>query len=430
MFNKLRARLALAYVLLAGVVLLAVTLYCLGMAERESARAAQSAFESGVNAILNKLQSDKTLSHAWLAQTEAGENQILLIEDGGAPLAFRGAYTPKTKRDVLLKRALASPAARSLSLPIGSLVPQTVFFQIIGDASERYLSAVSLLPASGKTPLRVTVLRDMTETDARVRRQRAAVLLGALAGLAALALIGWVYSGRTVKPARESHIRQVEFTAMASHELKTPLAVITASVDALHTAPDAASRDVLLSNLSGESLRMARLVDDLLLLSRSDAGALPMQREKVDLEGLLIECYERFLPVAAEKGIALSIRVPDTGLPAVPGDRERLYQALSILLDNALFYTPAGGHVRLGGDARAKNARIWVEDDGPGIPDDQKKKVFERFYRADAARNDRAHAGLGLSIAREIARLHGGRIELTDAPGHGARFTLALTIKF
>lgn len=441
MLKPLRRKLALAYALMAGVVLALVSFACLRTAENQLNLAAQSAFESGVNSVIYKLQSDRTLwpedagtadeshpidrtlSHAWLAQSEAGARQIIFIEEGGVPLSFRGAWTPETDRAALIERALAQSDALGLGLPLGSLEPAGVSFELQGDTGDRYLASVTLIPTIGQT-MRAAVIKDMASEDARVRQQRKTVLLLASAGLVLLMGSGWLYSGRAVKPAEENHRRQVEFIALASHELKAPLAVITASADALKGG----EQDALLHNITGESARMARLVDDLLLLSRADAKTWSLRKTPVDADTLLIECYELFRPLAAAKGLDLAIDLPDARLPALYGDMERLKQALSVVLDNALSYTPAGGHVVLRARATGRRLLVEVTDDGPGVPHEQKLRVFDRFYRAEASHTDRNHVGLGLSIARELVQLHGGRIMLEDAHPHGARFILELPI--
>ena len=145
----------------------------------------------------------------------------------------------------------------------------------------------------------------------------------------------------------------------------------------------------------------------------------------VDADTLLITQYELFEKLAAQRQISLAVSLPeDAPLPRIYGDEQRLCQVLSILIDNALSYTPAGGRVVLGAKGEGGNVLLSVSDDGPGIPDAEKQRIFERFYRADGSRSKKDHHGLGLSIAREIVSLHHGRLEVRDAPGGcGSVFT-------
>ncbi len=174
---------------------------------------------------------------------------------------------------------------------------------------------------------------------------------------------------------------------------------------------------------------MARLVDDLLLLSNADSKTWTIQAEGVSLDALLIDVTDSFLPMANAGGQSLSLKLPDTSSPTVKGDGERLAQVVSILLDNALTYTPAGGTVEVSLDERSGYIYITVADSGIGIPDEHKKNIFDRFYRIDKARSGKDHYGLGLSVATEIVRLHHGQISVRDSKAGGAEFVIRLAAK-
>ncbi|MBI3762436.1 MAG: HAMP domain-containing protein [Chloroflexi bacterium] len=220
---------------------------------------------------------------------------------------------------------------------------------------------------------------------------------------------------------------QRRFVADVSHELRTPLTAILGNVDLLRRigADDRDSLDAIQS----EAERMSRLVGDLLLLAQAEAGTLPVAREPVELDTLLLEVYRQMRVLALDGGIEMQIAEEDQA--RVLGDRDRLKQLLINLLSNALKYTPQGGRVTLG-LARVNNwARLTVSDTGPGIPAEDLSRIFERFYRVDKARNRaQGGAGLGLAIAQRIARMHGGRIEVASegVPGRGSTFSVWLPL--
>jgi len=141
---------------------------------------------------------------------------------------------------------------------------------------------------------------------------------------------------------------------------------------------------------------------------------------------MLLRGGERFEPLAREKGLSISVRLPQSALPRCSCDPQRIQQLLSILVDNAVSYTPPGGAIVLRAERGRRSVRFLVSDSGPGIPDEQKKLIFDRFYRGDASRTGREHYGLGLSIAHEIAALHRGALTVQDGPEGGAEFVLAL----
>ena len=162
---------------------------------------------------------------------------------------------------------------------------------------------------------------------------------------------------------------------------------------------------------------MSRLIGDMLTLAGADNGSWSIQPAPVELDTLLLQSYEKFETVAAQKGMQLRIELPDTALPPYVCDGERIAQVLSILLDNAMSYTPQGrAYSSLPLERRkpldAARARQW-----PWHPAGSQGSDFERFYRAEKSRKDKEHFGLGLCIAQEIVRLHRGRLYLDDTPG-------------
>lgn len=247
-----------------------------------------------------------------------------------------------------------------------------------------------------------------------------------LAGLAGLFLANWLLAKLVLRPTAEGMQRQADFVAAASHELRSPLAVVRSSLSAARVAADEAEAERYTQAAENEAERMSRLVDDLLLLAGGDAKSWEIERCEVDLDTILIGSSEQYAPLAQKRQVALELQLPEETLPRVRGDADRLRQILGVLLDNALQYAPAGSSIEL--SAGTKKNRVWVQlaDHGPGIPEAEQDKVFGRFYRADQSRGDKDHFGLGLSVARELAALHGGSLAVADTPGGGATFTLTL----
>jgi signal transduction histidine kinase len=248
-------------------------------------------------------------------------------------------------------------------------------------------------------------------------------------GLAAVALAavgGLFMSRRAMRPVRDAFDRQRTFIADASHELKTPLTLIRADAEVLSRGlTDEADRE-LAEDLIAETDRMNALLSDLLTLARLDAGKLALKREPFDLASTIAETAERFATRASAEGKRLEVRLGVGKIPA-RGDAARTEQILAALLDNALRFTPPGGIVTVEGHARDGRIEASVTDTGPGISAEHLPSVFDRFYRAEAARTrEGGGTGLGLSIARDLARAQGGDLEAANVPGGGASFTLRL----
>ncbi|MBX6763390.1 MAG: HAMP domain-containing protein [Rubrobacteraceae bacterium] len=218
--------------------------------------------------------------------------------------------------------------------------------------------------------------------------------------------------------------RQRRFTADAGHELKTPLTAILGHARMLRrwgmSDPTVAMRGV--SAIIREAERMQGIVEELLTLARGDEGA-PLRLERVDLSGIVREAFAAARAMDGGEH-TLVLELPDGGLEA-SCDPVRVRQVLEILLDNAIRYTPRGGSVTLRGEEREGLSVIEVSDTGRGIPAEHLPHVFERFYRAEESRSG-GGAGLGLSIARQIAEAHRGTLEVESTPGVGSTFTLII----
>ena len=224
-----------------------------------------------------------------------------------------------------------------------------------------------------------------------------------------------------------------ELLADIAHELRTPLTVVQGNLEGLRDGVyDPTPEHVGL--VLDETQKLGRLVEDLRLLTLAEAGQLPLDLQLVDVALLLSDVRDAFGSQADEAGIALKLEA-SAPLPALYADPQRLGQVLGNLVTNALRHTPAGGEVSLGATLRSEEAepagvQIWVADTGQGIPPEDLPRVFDRFWRGDAARSHKAGAGsgLGLTIARSLVELHGGRIwaESAGLPGEGTSVKLVL----
>jgi signal transduction histidine kinase len=230
------------------------------------------------------------------------------------------------------------------------------------------------------------------------------------------------------KQVKRSQQMLRDFVADASHELRSPLTSIKGFAQAIvdGTAKNKAAQLKAARVIEDESKRMMRLVEELLEFSRLESGQVKMVKESVDLKDLLQQCHEIFLMRAKEKNIQLKTDIEP--LPPVVGDIDRLEQVFSNLLDNALKHTPSGGKISIISRLPYPNfVEIAVTDTGPGIPGEQLRHVFERFYRADPSAG-KAGAGLGLAIARQIVLAHGGDIMAKSTLGQGTEFLVRLPV--
>jgi heavy metal sensor kinase len=227
----------------------------------------------------------------------------------------------------------------------------------------------------------------------------------------------------------QSFISLRRFTADASHELKTPLTVLRSGIERALTHPKTPPEVMeVLEETLVEVNRMAELVDALLTLARADEGRAPLHLEEVDLKEVMSELAETASILGEQAQVAVSVRIPQEPMIAAL-DRSRIRQLLMNLLTNAIKYTPAGGSVNIDCVSQDGEVVFSVQDTGVGIAPGDLPHIFDRFWRADAARTrfgDRPGAGLGLAICKWIAEAHGGRITVQSRPGKGTTFVVTL----
>ena len=217
------------------------------------------------------------------------------------------------------------------------------------------------------------------------------------------------------------------FMADAAHELRTPITVLRSRAEiALQQPRDKDGYVSALRGVESESIRLGRIVDDLLILARADAGDRPIERKEFQLDDLALDAAAAAGAVAQSKQVGVIVGNLDSAV--IEGDSELVRRLMMILLDNAIKFTPAGREVRLSIFADASAATLVVEDSGIGIPADQLPQVFDRFYRGDPARGRSEGAGLGLSIARWIADAHRARINVSSAERTGTRVEVTFPI--
>lgn len=216
---------------------------------------------------------------------------------------------------------------------------------------------------------------------------------------------------------------QRRFLADVSHELRTPLTTILGNLDLMRKMGQLDEES--LEAITSETQRMKRLVQDILVLTQAESGKLPLGREVVELDTLVLEVFQQSKVLAKDR---VQVQLGQEDQARVIGDRDRLKQVLLNLMSNAIEYTPAGGSVTLGLACVGDWARVTVTDTGPGIPQDELPHIFERFYRVDRSRKrtERGGAGLGLSIAYWITRSHEGRLEVASEVGKGTTFSVWL----
>ncbi len=421
MMNHLHRKLTAFNTAITGAILVGMTFLCLFLSERNTRAAAVQNFSDTLSTVSTYVSGQTQISVDWLRRMESAGRVSIFIRDGGVPLFSMGLSPRELSPEVDRVRAWAEGNRLSVPKSGGSwMIPADV---VQGD----FLAGLALIP-KGERILELVLLYPMERLESGIRQQRLSVGLAALLALGLIGLFSWHFTGKLLRPIQENQQRQYEFTAAAAHELRTPLAAILSATSAWERAKcvQGESQAMFSDIIRREGKRMTRLVGDLLTLAAADCQSWELRLQDVELDMLLLKAYEDYLPLFREKGLRLTLELPETdGFPA-RGDSERLTQVVAVLLDNAMEYTPAPGSVRLGLRYGRSSARITVADSGPGVPEEQRQRIFDRFHRAEKARSSRSHFGLGLSIASEIVRLHRGKIWVEPGQNGGAVFCVEL----
>ena len=353
----------------------------------------------------------------------------MIVNDQGAQVG-PGPRVPPVQSSIDAVRATGHRDIRETTITIGPPGPGAA-----GVAVRQATTPVRVLtdPVTFRgRQLYLQVIGDRTPEERTLRVLVLVLIVGGAVALLIASGVGAAYATRALVPIRRSLAsqraalrRQREFAADASHELRTPLTVIRASVEDLERHPREAVAKVgtALTDIREEVDHLTAMVEDLLLLARSDSGAIELERVSLDLGDVASAGASGLGRPAADRGVEV---VVDPVPAEVSGDPARLRQLVGILVDNAIRHAPSGSQVDVRVRTDGPDAVLMVDDSGPGIRPEDLPHVFDRFYRAAGAPG--GGTGLGLAIAAWIVERHGGRIAAANREGGGARFTVHLPL--
>lgn len=421
MFQKLHIQMTIFATLITSAILLVLTLACLAISESGMRKNSYATFENNVNSCINYMEGQAVLSHQWILKVKDTYGIDMKILDNGNELFFNKLNPEKKKEALFWEVAELSRKTEGLDVdyPRGLTITKTAIF-----TTADYYACTALIPKKDGV-LSAIILYPLDELKHQLTYQRIAFGIMVCLAITAMSVFSWFLIKKLLRPLEENRRKQTEFIAAASHELRSPLAVILTSAQILENAKEE-ERGKFISTIKNEGSRMARLIGDMLSLANADNQSWNILSSPCELDTLVLDTYEKYEAIFQKKEIHLFVRLPEEPLEFCKCDASRISQVLGILLDNASSYVPAGGKVSMELSQDEKAFRIAVSDNGLGIPDQDKESIFQRFYRADASRGDKQHFGLGLCIAQEIVTLHQGNITVKDTPGGGATFLIRL----
>lgn len=268
--------------------------------------------------------------------------------------------------------------------------------------------------------------RALEDFDAERNRMRWTFAVALPIALALVAASSWWLSGLAMKPIYQSYQQQQQFTANAAHELRSPLASLLATVEAILRLPGSNPHEVqtMLQTVERQGRRLSHLIADLLFLTNLEQNASLKPFQPCCLNDLISDLTEEFMELAIAADVHLTHQIPDSEVYAL-GDGSQLYRLVSNLIANAIQYTPGDGFVTVALATTDRNALISVKDTGIGIPPDEQSHIFDRFYRVDGDRSRKTGGtGLGLAIVQAIVNRHHAMLRVESQIGQGSIFTV------
>lgn len=355
------------------------------------------------------------------------------IQDTSGKMVYQTDSDFPTDVDTLLERFRTQTDKEDTFIITNDNKPttdQSGVFMFNGTKNDDYLGILATIVTPNDTAYNLSLIyRQQSLFDILTKQAFLYVSLWCLS-LIAVTTMSYLLIKKALKPTKVMLKSQKDFIASASHELKSPLAVILANAEKLEQLQiDNTEFRKLVKILDKECMRMSKLVRDMLLLASSDAKSWTICNNTIDIDTLLISLYEAYEPICISKKICLRLEISETSYPKFCADEERLFQILTIYMENAIHHSVGNKQIEIKTEVTAKHITFFVTDHGKGIPEDDKPYIFNRFYCADKSRTDKSNFGLGLSIADELAKMMNGKVGCKDTDGGGATFFVTLPLK-
>ncbi|QHW29445.1 hypothetical protein GZH47_00430 [Paenibacillus rhizovicinus] len=441
MFKRTRTRLTREFSLTIGIILMISAFFSLWMVQQmltstednqltsltgQYKAELQKLIESPKGAVLFDPAFDKNKLNSFYEPGGLQLNQMAWLFDPNGETVFQSSISDKNPLGV--------------NFPLSALLPS-----MHGDPDNEYRN----INADGRTfrvggtiittgklmDYKIVVAQEVTNDYKLITQLRWAFAGFALLMLAAGGAAGFILAGRAMGPIAQAFHRQEQFTSDASHELRTPLSILKAAYEVLDEERDKLPdfhRNVLMKS-SREIHHMSRLVENLLVLARSDNGRLDLVTSEFPLRHAIRQVMEQLQPISASKQVELrwedNHNLSDDDKAWIQADEVRIRQLILILIENAIQYNREGGNVTVSLLRNQQNIILIVSDTGIGIEEEHLPRIFERFYRMDKARTRRSEGtGLGLAIAKQIVDAHRAKIEVWSTPQVGTTFRVILPI--
>lgn len=428
MIKHLRTKLTVIFTILTSLVLIFMMVITFSISQNQNRLVTEQLLNAQIKTISDKILTDKSLSNMWLSDLEMNYQSIIHIEDNSHPLFFKGNIKTKTPRKKLISSLQSLGKEDHIFknyYTSSSFITDEHRYFLSGDFGDNYEGVITQIFINENSYI-IYFIKDISKQKTTLRNQIVQYCLISVVGTAIISFFIWHLTQIALRSTEKAIEDQRFFVASASHELRSPITVMKTSISAMETDPSSSTH--FFSVIKNEIGRIARLVEDLTILQSSDSNSWDIKLRPLEMDIVCMEMYEAFLPVAFKNQKKLDFILPDIELPRIMGDKQRIEQIITILINNAIEYTPNGTNITMSVKMEKNRLAISISDNGLGLSDRDKKQIFNRFFRIDKSRHDKKHNGLGLSIASELVHMHKGTIAVKDTPGGGCTFVVLLPV--
>lgn len=433
MIKKVRNQLSVLFTFATGLIFTLALIGAVYFFQEQNRRNQWENFQTIFYNLVGMIQKQNSINMMDLFNLEEKNNLIIYMEDNNKALTYEILRDLSEKQIKLIKqlKKLGEKDGININSPLISIDElSSKIYEIQGENQEKYLGQI-FITAKKQSHRSLLVIQELKENKREKTKQYIFFILLELGGIITLYGTSRYLVLKALKPVEESKRKQTEFIAAASHELRSPLAVVGANIAAIRA--DKEQMEYFFQGIEKECSRMSRLIDDMLLLASVDGKNWSMRHEIFEVDTMLLEIYDFYYTYLKKQNMDLKLQLPEEILPKIQGDMERLKQVIGILLDNAISYgkieeKKESYRVLLKCTQNGNKIYLYVIDYGNGIDKEKQMEIFDRFYRVDKSRKDKKHFGLGLSIAKELVELHQGSLSVTDTEKGGCTFVIELPI--
>lgn len=431
MLNNLYRKL---HILFAGSVMLIITVVISIMLVNavHAERINESTFFQRMSTLLiYQIESSSADISPSLKDYEESYRIFSLITDVKGETVYQSDFSFPTPTDTLLKDVEEQTVnTNSLSLSEFKSTSQGGILELNGDGNDSYLGIPATIVTSNNKVYEAIFIYQTDSSKTILQGIIHLYLLVWLFAFVAVIFLTRYLLKKSLAPTERVLKSQKEFVATASHELKSPLAVMISNTDILLEDTSLNEQSIqAVQTIDFECMRLSRLVKDMLLLASSDAKSWTLHQSEINIDTLLITLYETYEPLCLKNGIELRLNLSPETYPAITTDKDRLFQIMCIFMDNAIQHSKNNSLIEISVEYTEKNITFSVADHGQGISDEDKNYIFDRFYSGDKSHTNKSNFGLGLSIAKELTQMLNGDINIKDTLGGGATFIARFPLK-